>query len=80
MNLRMESAVVRQCGIVRQYEPRCVAVPTAVCGSVLGSVWQCARQCAAVRHCGSLRQYRRQCSHCVAVRMAAHDSMRQCAW
>jgi hypothetical protein len=55
-------------------------VHSAVCGSALGSVWQCARQCAAVRggaavcvKCGSVRQY---CSvwHCAAV----CSSVRQC--
>jgi hypothetical protein len=55
------------------------AVHAAVCGNVLGSVWQCARQCAAVRQCSSLQQCAalcgsvRQCG-CAAV----CGSVRQC--
>jgi hypothetical protein len=45
----------------------CAAV---ACGSVLGSLWQCAQQCAAVRQCGSVRQ-------CAAVRQSV--AVRQCA-
>jgi hypothetical protein len=30
-------------------------VHAIVCGSALGSVWQCVRQCAALRQCGSVR-------------------------
>jgi hypothetical protein len=40
------------------------AVRAALCVSALGSVWQCARQCAAVRQCGSVQQ-------CAAVRCNA---------
>jgi hypothetical protein len=49
-------------------------VRTVVCAAVFGSalggsVWQCARQCAAVRHCGSVWQ-------CAAVRVAVCGSAR----
>ena len=57
---------------------RCVAVVctvdsvrlvhAAVCGSVIGSVWQCARHCAAVRQCSSVRQ-------CNSVRRSMRHSL-----
>jgi hypothetical protein len=57
----------------------------AVCGSVLGSVWQCARysvrlsSSAAV--CGSARGSVWQCARqCVAVRAAVCGSARGCVW
>ena len=53
------------------------AVRAAVCGSVLGSVWQCALQCAAIRQCSSLQQCAAVCGsvrQCVAV----CGSVRQC--
>jgi hypothetical protein len=63
---------------VRQHERQCEAVVrtvdsvrlvhVAVCGSVLGSVWQCARHCAAVRHCSSVRQ-------CSSVRRSMRQSV-----
>jgi hypothetical protein len=57
MNLCMDSVAVRQCGNVLQYDRQSVAVRTAVCGSALGSVWQCVRQCAAARQCASVQQF-----------------------
>jgi hypothetical protein len=84
-------ATVSQCAAVRQYERQCVAVVrtvdsvrlvhAAVCGSVLGSVWQCARHCTAARHSSSVRQGGgvRQCgSACVAVRQCG--SMNGSVW
>jgi hypothetical protein len=56
-----ECTAVWQCAAVRQ----CVAVRTEVCGSAHGSVWQCARQCAAESAHGSVWQCAQQC---VAVR------------
>jgi hypothetical protein len=51
------------------------AVRAAVCGSsVLGSVWQCARQCAAVRQCGSMQQCT-AVQQCAAVCGSAHSSV-----
>jgi hypothetical protein len=59
-----------------RYSVRAV-MHAAVCGSVLGSVWQCARQCAAVRQCGSVRQ----CAQlCVAVRAAVCGSALGSVW
>jgi hypothetical protein len=65
MNLYESKELVRQsaavqavwaavCGIVHDSVP---AVRAAVCGSILGGVWQCSRQCAAVRQCSSLQQF-----------------------
>jgi hypothetical protein len=60
----MDSAAVRQYAVVSgisasgslwqclQWSAR--REHAAVCGSVLGSVWQWARQCAAVNLCGSV--------------------------
>jgi hypothetical protein len=69
------------------------AVRVSVCGSALGSVWQCGSACVAVRQCrcgsatvcGSARGCVRQCTQqCVAMRVAvcgsAHGSVWQCAW
>jgi hypothetical protein len=66
----MDFVAVQQCGNLQQYERQCVAVRTAVCGSALGSVWQCARRYAALLQCGSVQQ-------CAAVRAATF--VRQCA-
>jgi hypothetical protein len=46
----------------------------AVCGSVLGSVWQCARQCAAVRQCAVVRVWQ-----CGSVWQCARLSATVCA-
>jgi hypothetical protein len=62
MNLLMDCVAIRQCGSVRLYEPQCVAVRAAVCGSALGSVWQCVRRCVAVRHCAAVCSSVRQCA------------------
>jgi hypothetical protein len=63
---------VRQCACLVVYGRTCGSVrlsgSAAVCGSALGSVWQCVRQfCAAVRQCSSVRQ-------CAAVRVAVCGS------
>jgi hypothetical protein len=47
---------VRQCGSLWQYARLCEAVHAAVCGSALGSVRKCARQCQALRQCSSVLQ------------------------
>jgi hypothetical protein len=57
-------------------------VRVAVCSSFVGSVWQCALQCAAVQQCGSVRQCAAVCgSASVAVLWqcaAVCSSVRQC--
>jgi hypothetical protein len=56
-----------QCGrassvAVRPCERQCVAVrAAAVCGSVRGSVWQCAEQYVAIQQCGSVRECEAVC-------------------
>jgi hypothetical protein len=69
----MDCADVWQCGSVRQQcELQFVVVVlmivcaqcAVVCGSALGSVWECARQCAAVRQFAAVLQ-------CAAVRQCA---------
>jgi hypothetical protein len=91
-------AAVWHCAAVRQYDERqCVAVRTvdsvrlvhaAVCGSVLGSVWHCARHCAAVRQCNSVRQCGSLCAavwqrtagrRCAAMRQCVCGSAAVCA-
>jgi hypothetical protein len=100
----MDHAAAWQCGSVQQCAAVCdsasgslcgsahssvLAVHVKVCGSALGSVWQCVQQCAAVRQCGSVWQcgsVRQQCKRqCVAVSTAVCGSsasgiVPQCAW
>ena len=84
-------ATVSQCAAVRQYERQCVAVVrtvdsvrlvhAAVCGSVLGSVWQCARHCTAARHSSSVRHsrsVRRSMRHSVCGSVAACGRVAVC--
>jgi hypothetical protein len=87
-------AAVQQCAAVRQYtavwaavcgsaHDSVCAVPAVVCGSALGSVWQCAQQCAAVQQCDSVQQCGRvwQCERqSVAVRtVVCTQCAQQCA-
>jgi hypothetical protein len=85
---------VRQCEqqLMWQSHSGVCALHVIVCGSVLGSVWQWARQCAAVRQCGnvwqcacllsvcgSVRQYGRQCAAvCMVVSGSVRGNVRLC--
>jgi len=54
----------------------------APCGSASGSLWLCARQCAAVHLVVYVWQCARQCAavrHCAAVRNSMRQCVRQCA-
>ena len=90
MRINIVCAALRQCGsaavraAVRHSAHGSVRAVRAVgCGSALGSVWECARQCAALRQCGSVRQCAavcgsvRQCGS-AAVRVWQCAVVRQC--
>jgi hypothetical protein len=84
---RTQLCALLWCGSVRQCNCSVAALRrwAAVCGSVRGSVWQCARQRVAV--CDSLRQCAAVCGsahgcvqQCADVCGSTQGSVRQCAW
>jgi hypothetical protein len=83
-----QRAAARQCVAVQQCEAVRAAVCGSahssvrtvcaiVCGSVLGSVWQCTQQRVAIRQCGRVRQ----CGSAPVIRHrgSAHGCVRQSA-